>query len=94
MLTLDATPSTNPEVVMTELDNDEAVLLHLDTKLYYSLNSTGLWVWKRLGGRLTLGEISARLQDEFDVTPAKAQEAVLSLASELHEEKLIELADD
>lgn len=93
MFTSKAKPTVNPEVVVTELNNDEAVLLHLDTKLYYSLNTTGLWIWKRIGEGQTLGDISHRLQDEFEVTPEKAHESVLSLATQLRKEKLIDVID-
>jgi len=81
-------------VVLTELENKEAVLLHLGTKMYYSLNETGLRIWQMLSLGLTLGEISERLQDEFDVTPAKVQESVNCLIGELITEKLVEVVDE
>lgn len=39
----------HPSVVCTVLD-DGGVLLHLDTKYYYSLNGTGVLVWSLIEG--------------------------------------------
>ena len=38
----------HPEVVDTELDADETVLLHLEKKTYYCLNPTGTRIWQGL----------------------------------------------
>jgi hypothetical protein len=84
----------DPDVVLTELEDKEAVLLHLGTKMYYSLNETGLRIWQMLSLGLTLGEISGRLQSEFDVAPEKANESVINLINELISEKLVEVVDE
>jgi hypothetical protein len=89
MLELNHKVQPAPDVVVTELENKEAVLLHLGTKMYYSLNETGLRMWQILGSNLTIEEISERLQGEFDVTPEKAKESVINLINELITEKLV-----
>ena len=38
----------HPEVVDTELDKQETVLLHLGTKKYFSLNPTASLIWRGL----------------------------------------------
>jgi len=86
-----ATPDS--DVIVTELDG-EAVLLNLDTKLYFSLNATGVRIWKLLAEGLTLGDISERLYEEYDVTPEKAQQCVLELVGQLNDEKLVTLTRD
>lgn len=83
----------DPEVVVTELDGKEAVLLHLDTKMYFTLNETGLRIWQMLSSGLTAGEISEIIQNEFDVLPEKARESVLNLIHELIREKLVKVVD-
>ena len=83
-----ATPDS--DVIVTELDG-EAVLLNLDTKLYFSLNATGVAIWKLLAEDLTLGQIGERLFQEYDVTPEKAQQCVLDLVSQLNDEKLVNI---
>ena len=86
-----ATPDS--DVIVTELDG-EAVLLNLDTKLYFSLNATGVAIWKLLDEGLTLGQIGERLFQEFDVTPEKAQQCVLDLVDHLNDEKLVSVTRD
>ena len=83
----------DPEVVVTELDGKEAVLLHLDTKMYFTLNETGLRIWQMLSNGLTPGEINERFLTEFDVSPEKAKESVLNLIHEFIQEKLVKVAD-
>ena len=70
------------------------MLLNLDTKLYFSLNATGVRIWKLLAEGLTLGDISERLYEEYDVTPEKAQQCVLELVGQLNDEKLVTLTRD
>jgi len=82
------------DVVITELEGNEAVLLHLETKMYFTLNETGLCIWQMLSGGLANGEISEKIQEEFDVTPEKAKESVLNLIHELITEKLVKVVNE
>ena len=82
------------DVVVTELEGKEAVLLNLTTKMYYTLNETGLHIWQMLSSGRTLGEISETLSGEFDVTPEKAKESVFNLIGELTAEKLVKVVDE
>lgn len=86
-----ATPDS--DVIVTELDG-EAVLLNLETKLYFSLNATGVAIWKLLAEGLTLGQIGERLFQEYDVTPERAQQCVLDLVGQLNDEKLVTVTRD
>ena len=83
----------DPEVVITELEGKEAVLLHLGTKMYFTLNETGLRIWQMLNSGFTPGEVSESIQNEFDVLPEKARESVLNLIHELIREKLVQVVD-
>ncbi len=95
MLDLNCRIKPDPEVVITELEEDkEAVLLHLGTKTYFTLNETGLRIWQMMNSDITLREISERLQNEFDVSPEKAKKSVLNLISELVHEKLVRVVDE
>ena len=85
---LDDKISPSSEVVDTTLNDGEVVLLHLESKMYYSLNSTGEQIWRGLKEGLSLREISRRLQDEFDVDEREADRSVLDLVNELCEQKL------
>ncbi len=80
----------NSQVVSTELDPTEAVLLHLDNQRYYTLNETGWSIWKHLKKGLNVNQITNELQDEYEVDQTKAEQCVFELISELESEKLIE----
>jgi hypothetical protein len=91
VLTLAQKVRIHPEVVDTKLDEGEVVLLHLEGKVYYSLNLTGERIWQGLKEGLRLNEISCRLQEEFDVDGDRADRSVLNLVNELSEQKLVEI---
>ena len=93
MFTLDQKLCPDPDVVDTELDSDELVLLHLGSKTYYSLNGSGMKVWHALKRGLSLGEISRSMQEEFEVDSKTADQGVLRIASELAEEKLLRVRE-
>jgi hypothetical protein len=80
----------HPEVIDTELEGQDVVLLHLESMRYYSLNLTGMRIWQGLKQGLSLQEISRRLQDEFEVEAARAEHSVLALVDELCEQQLVQ----
>lgn len=90
MLTLDHRLRPHPDAVDTELETNELVLLHLQSKAYFSLNLTGMRIWQGLKEGLSLRDISHRLQQEFDVDSESAERSVLRLAEELFRERLVE----
>ena len=49
---LDEKVRPHAQVVDTKLDDGEIVLLHLDSKTYYSLNPTGERIWHGLTASL------------------------------------------
>jgi hypothetical protein len=85
---LDEKVLPHSQVVDTKLDEGEVVLLHLESKMYYSLNLTGERIWQGLKEGLSLREISRRLQEEFDVDEENADRSVLDLVNELCAQKL------
>jgi hypothetical protein len=93
MNALDRRFRLHPQVVDTKLDEGEVVLLHLDSKIYYSLNLTGERIWQGLKDGLTSKDISRRLQEEFDVDPEKADRSVHELVNELSQQKLVQVLD-
>lgn len=88
MSNLDQQIRLHPEVVDTKLYDGEIVLLHLESKTYYSLNPTGERIWQGLKDGLSLRNISGRLQEEFDVDEESANQSVLDLVNELCEQHL------
>ncbi|MFO1430147.1 MAG: PqqD family protein [Candidatus Competibacteraceae bacterium] len=93
MLALNTSFQIHPDVITTELSGaqgKEAVLLHLGTQQYFSLNNTGLYIWRRLEERLSLAAVVERLAAEYEVDDEKARQSVLDLARELLEERLVD----
>ena len=93
MTTLDDKVRPDAQVVDTKLDDGEVVLLHLNSKSYFSLNVTGERIWQGLKQGLSLREISQRLQAEFEVDEARADSSVVELVDELTRQNLVQLSD-
>jgi Coenzyme PQQ synthesis protein D (PqqD) len=72
-----------------------AVLLHMQTKFYFTLNETGVFVWKLLSSSGAPGEgwardaVATKLTEEFDVDLARATADLDALLDELRAEKLL-----
>jgi hypothetical protein len=90
MLTLDQQVSSHPAVVDTPLDTGETVLLHLEGHTYYSLNSTGTWIWQGIKQGLTLQAISRQLQATYAIEPGRADRSILLLVQELLQQLLVQ----
>ena len=78
-------PVPNPKVLFTEIDDGTGVLLHLDTKFYYTLNATGALVWKAISGRAptSVDAIAERLAREFRVEREVAERDVAAILETL-----------
>ena len=86
--------SPDPDVVFTEMENGESVLLHLGTNQYFSLNETGTLIWQGISESHTLGETATELENTFDVTLEQATQSVIQLVDQLVSEKLVSLEGD
>jgi Coenzyme PQQ synthesis protein D (PqqD) len=93
MISWDWQAHPHPEVVDTELDTGETVLLHLESTTYYSLNATGTRIWQGLKRGLPLQEISRQLQEAFEVEAERADRSVLALVNELVQHQLVQRLD-
>lgn len=71
---------------------DEAILIHMDTGVYYSLNRVGTEFWDRLDGAQTLQQHAAALARKYSVDEAMVVGDLLELAEKLKAEGLVELA--
>jgi hypothetical protein len=90
MVSLEDRVHAHPQVVDTEFDEGDTVLLHLESKQYYSLNTTGTQIWRGLKAGLTLQEISHQLQARFDVDAERADRSVLALLEDLFQHQLVQ----
>jgi len=91
-MTASSLPVPHPQVLFTEIDDGSGVLLHLDTKFYFTLNATGVVVWKALVERAEgagLETIAERLVAEFRVTKEVAERDVAAVLEQLRGDRLV-----
>ena len=84
-------PRLATQVVFTKLDNDDSVLLHLNSKDYYALNETATIICKHLDDGSSMREIVEGLSNRYDVDPQTARQHVGQFLTQLQEQDLIEL---
>ncbi len=72
-----------------EVVADEAILIHLETGAYYSLNRLGTEFWEMLDGRQTLAQHAATLAHKYSVANAQVEADLLELAARLARAALV-----
>lgn len=80
---------TPEHVVATEFDGGEGVLVDLNSKHYFQLNETGMFIWRSLEKRVAPDDIAAELADRYDVTSAHAHASVGRFLEKLRALKLL-----
>lgn len=68
---------------------DGAVVLHLGTKRYYSLNGTGAAIWQMLEDAVPGADIVTRLVQTYAVGADEARASLAALLAELAAEQLV-----
>jgi hypothetical protein len=86
-------PVKNKNVAWKVLEG-EAVVLSLDSGVYFTLNATGTAAWERIDGATSLEEIGRGLCGQFQVTSEQAQRDLLELTQALLDEGLISVTND
>lgn len=81
--------SPQQEVIFTDFDGHEGILVDLNTKQYYRLNETGSLVWRGLEKGNTLEEIIIELQNTYEVSEEHARASVERLLLNLETNKLV-----
>ncbi len=71
MVNTTATKIYTGESVVDAVLGDEAVLLNVESGVYFGLNAIGARIWELLVEGTTQEEIVGRLLDEYDVEPAQ-----------------------
>ena len=80
----------SPNAVFTAMDDDEGVLLHLQTRAYFSLNETGTLIWKLVQQGKHVDAIASVLEQSYDVDHASALQQVESFLDELAQDGLVD----
>jgi hypothetical protein len=89
MVSLDQRVALSPDVVYRTL-GAEAVVLHLDTGIYFGLNEVGNRIWE-LALEHDLRTVCERLADEYDAPRDVIERDVLALVSALLAKQLVVL---
>jgi Coenzyme PQQ synthesis protein D (PqqD) len=66
----------------------EAILIHLTTGAYYSLNEVGTVFWEMLDGAATIGECARKIAQEYAAPVEQVEADLLEIAGELSSEGL------
>jgi hypothetical protein len=69
---------------------DEAILIHMHTGTYYSLNRVGTEFWNMLDGQQTIQQHAAALAQKYEVDEAMVIADLLELAEKLKAEDLVD----
>lgn len=84
-----ATPLRGERVVCRELADREAVLLHLTSGQYHSINSTGLAIYELVDGQRNAATIADRLAEGFDDPPDELPDVVVDFLTALADRDLV-----
>jgi hypothetical protein len=77
-------------VLLRELSG-EAVLLNLDSEMYFGLDEVGYRMWTVLTGSDSIGAAYEQLLSEYEVEPEQLWESLDSLIGECREQGLLQL---
>lgn len=83
----------SPHAACASVDGG-AVLLHMETKRYYSLNETGAMIWRLLQQRAEAAEILRNLVATYSVGVVDAERALERLLDELRAESLVTVSTE
>ena len=65
----------HPELRLTAVE-DEGIVLHLDTRRYFSVNETGLLILEALRASQSADELVGMLLQRYEAAPAQARVSV------------------
>jgi hypothetical protein len=77
--------------LLTELGDGTGVLLDLDSKFYFTLNDTAIFVWRQLAAAepVDRDQLVLRVSHEFEVDAAQAESDLDALLELLTRERLV-----
>ena len=81
------------DVLFREMQG-EAVLLNIQTGMYFGLDSTGTAIWQLIQKKSRLDKVLESLVEEFDIDKASCREDLLRFATTLQKNGLVEVHAD
>jgi hypothetical protein len=79
------------DVVSRDLEG-EAVVLNLETGIYFGLNEVGTRIWSLIEQHGSLQKVFAIIKDEYDVPSETLENDLLRIVQELHAKGLIHVS--
>lgn len=76
-------------VVVTDFDGGEGILVDLNTKRYFQLNETAMLVWRGLEQGKSVSEIVNDVTSSYEVAPEHATTSVQRLLDSFQTYKLV-----
>jgi hypothetical protein len=80
---------TVPPQVMFRLVGDEAVLLDLQSGMYFGLDPVGARMWNLLAEGRTLDDVASTVAEEYGVEVGRVQSDILELVATLRGKGLL-----
>jgi len=88
MIDSDSRLRRKDKVLAHQVEGKE-VLLRLDSGEYYALDEVGSCIWALCDGTRSVGEVVAKLDEEYDAPPDTIRSDALELLQDLLDEKLV-----
>lgn len=84
-----------PDGILSQLLQDELILLNLSTGTYYSLDSIGTRIWQLLAATPAqpLQSVMDTLLQEYETPVDRCTHDLLALVTQLQEHRLLEVTD-
>ena len=90
----DACFEVSTDVVATDFEGKDAVVLNLATKKYYTLNETATAIWSGIEGRRAVSGLVDLLVSRYEVSPDKAKASVIETLIRLQAQQLVRPCPD
>ena len=81
----------NEGVLFQELQG-EAVLLHLDSGMYFGLDPVGTRMWQLIAEQERLAEVASSIMAEFEVSEYQCAADLLALVAKLEKQGLVTIS--
>jgi hypothetical protein len=86
---LDTSIAKNSDQLIDRVVDSEALLIHLSSGDYFSLDSVGTCIWQSIDGSKTVQDLVDLVLEEYDVDRDQAVVDVLHLVEKLADEGLV-----
>ena len=84
----------SPDVVATDFEGKDAVVLNLATKKYYTLNESATAIWAGIEQKRDLPGLVGLLLERFEVSEDRAKASVVETIAKLQAQQLVRPCPD